>query len=95
MKITLPNNTEDSPSVWDTEKEFEQQPLKPRLWVREVISSSLHPVICNTEGACNRPVLRTFEDSGLRIVIETLYKYPDTHPASFDISKETIKVEEI
>ncbi|MFA6925065.1 MAG: hypothetical protein WC223_12540 [Bacteroidales bacterium] len=76
MKITLPNNTDDNPSLWDTEKKYAEQSEAAKIYIMETISKSPKNMQFDEDGI--RAKQWKYEDKNIEITKEENYKaaYP-------------------
>lgn len=93
MEIILPNNTPENPSVWDTDKSYEEQTETAKDYVCSLFND-IEPII-ETDG--KRPTIKKFEDveNSIRVTVTTNYRYDIDHRACFVIHNETVILENI
>lgn len=93
MEIILPNDTIEFPSIWDTEKEYENQSDMAKDYVMNVFNRLQSTI--DYEG--RRPIKNTYIDNlnNIQIVVNTSYRYDIDHKACFTIQNQIITLENI
>jgi hypothetical protein len=94
MEIILPNNIDEYPSIWNTNKTYTNQSIEAIVYVSDVINSEPITKIEDEMGRCLERIYIDVENN-IKITISYTYKYSANDAKAFEIDNQTITLEKI